>query len=122
MQPRDTGLLPAALHHLPHAAVGHRTLTPQPERISRAGERMLRPRPDVPAQGLPGPVTKRCRPFTPTFAQDKGNVLLEAQILQGDPDELRDPEARVQEKAEDRRVTPLLEPAALARVQHPLNF
>jgi hypothetical protein len=58
---------------------------------------MLGPSPDVAAECFPCAIAEGCSTLTPALTQDKCHILLEVQILQGDPDELSDPEAGVQE-------------------------
>src|SRR3954453_11435789 len=100
MQPFDACLQSPSFHHLADTAVGHRTFTTQPQGVCCWCEWMLRPCPDVPAQCLPGPVTKRRGAFPPALAENQGNILLEVEISEGDPDQLGDSETRVQEEAE----------------------
>ena len=75
---------------------------------------MLGTSPDVAAECFPGAVAEGCGTLAPSLAQDERHILVEVQVLKRDPDEFSDPEAGVQEEAEDRRITSLLEPAALA--------
>src|SRR3954447_13159777 len=104
MQPLNTCLLSSPFHHLPDTAVGHRTLATQPQGVCTRGKRILGTGADVAAQRFACPVAEECSAFTPSLAHDKHHVLVEVQVLQGDPDELSDTESRVQKQAEDRRV------------------
>src|SRR5688500_5154062 len=78
--------------------------------------------PYVATQCLARAVAEGRSAFTPALAQHECNVLIEVQIAQPDPDQLGNPQTRVEKEAEDRRVTPCLEVAALAGVNDASDF
>jgi hypothetical protein len=115
-------LVTPSLHHLSDTAVSHRTPTTQPQRVCGWRQGMLGTSPDVAAECFPGAVAEGCGTLAPSLAQDERHILVEVQVLKRDPDKFSDPEAGVQEEAEDRRIPSLLEPAALAGIEHSGDF
>jgi hypothetical protein len=115
----NRGLQAPALHHLADAALSHRTKPAEPQRVSGRSKGMFCPSPEIPTECLSRSIAEWSCTLAPTLAQNERNVLLEIKMLQLDADQLGNPQARVEQEAEDRRISPGIKVVTFARVKEP---
>jgi len=118
MQPRDAHREAAPAQHPPDAAGGQRppVLLRQPQ-LGPVDLPLLGAGPQIAAEREPGLLPEGQGVRTPPLADHMGDVLGEVEVGDGQPGDLRQPPAGVQQQPDDRRVPAVNERGALRRCQ-----